>query len=268
VSYYKLTKFVVGSATITLPDVAPETPIGTGRAELDIFPLSGGGVYVGQGAGRAEVRGHYITHRAAYHSGTASALNTAIDALYAIHGVRGKLYREEEDGTEIWTSAWFIEADPVSGPHNVDAQEMVITFLQQSRIWYGDTQRNTTATITTKGFVKGIANVGTIEVKNSSMSFQPMTTALTALRITLGSTVSLFFTAAIPASSVLVLDQSAWTVKLGAADWYSHLHYGAAHSIGYWWPVPTASQNLTFTGTCGNANWNTKWSLSYRDGYR
>jgi len=267
-SYYKLTKFVVGNATITLPDVSPETPIGTGRAHLDIFPLSGGGVYVGQGDGRAETHDNYITLRATYNAATAAALNTAIDALYAVHGRRGKLYREEAGGTEIWTYAWFTEADPVSGPHNVDYQEMVITWMQQSRIWYGDTQRNTTSRISTAGATKGIANAGTMEVKNSTMSFKPMTTALTALRITLGSTVSLFFTAAIPASSALVLDQSAMTVKLGAADWYSHLHYGASHSIGYWWPVPTASQNLTFRGTCGNANWNTKWSLSYRDGYR
>jgi len=266
VSYYKLTKFVVGSATITLPDVAPETPIGTGRAELDIFPLSGGGVYVGQGAGRAEVRGHYITHRAAYHSGTASALNTAIDALYAVHGVRGKLYREEEDGTEIWTSAWFIEADPVSGPHNVDAQEMVITFLQQSRIWYGDTQRNTTAMITTQAGTMGFSQVGTIEVKNSTMSFKPITTTVSALRISMGSTVSLFFTAAIAASASLVLDQSAWTVELDGVDWYAKLHYGATHSIGYWWPVPLTRDTFTITGTCGT--WNIAWSLSYRDGYR
>lgn len=265
-SYYKLTKFIAGGATVTLPEVDPEVPIGTGRAELDIFPLSGGGVYVGQGDGRAEVRGHYITLRATYDAASASALNTAIDALYAVHGTRGKLYREEEDGTEIWTYAWFTEADPVSGPHNVDAQEMVITWLQQSRIWYGDTQRNTTSTITTHGGTMGFSHVGTIEVKNSTMSFKPITTTISALRINMGSTVSLFFTAAIAASSVLVLDQSAWTVQLDGADWYPKLHFGSTHSIAYWWPVPVSRDTFTITGTCGT--WQVAWSLSYRDGYR
>lgn len=265
-SYYKLTKFVVGGATVTLPDVAPETPIGTGRAELDIFPLSGGGVYVGQGAGRAEVRSHYITLRAGYDAASASALNTAIDALYAVHGLRGKLYREEEDGSKIWTYAWFTEADPVSGPHNVDNQEMVITWLQQSRIWYGDTPRRTTSTITAKGGTMGFLHAGTIEIKNSTMSFKPITTTVSALRISMGSTVSLFFTAAIAASSVLVLDQSAWTVKMDGADWYAKLHFGASHSIGYWWPVPTTRDYFTIGGTCGT--WNIAWGLSYRDGYR
>ena len=265
-SYYKLTKFVVGNATITLPDVAPETPIGTGRAHLDIFPLSGGGVYVGQGDGRAETHDNYITLRATYDAATAAALNTVIDALYAVHGRRGKLYREEQDGTEIWTCAWFIESDPVSGPHNVDFQEMVITWMQQSRIWYGDTQRNTTSRISTHGGTMGFAHIGTIEVKNSTMSFMPMTTTVSVLRINMGSTASLFFTAAIPASSALVLDQSAWTVKMGGADWYSHLQFGATHSIGYWWPVPTTRTTMTVTGTSGM--WNIAWSLSYRDGYR
>lgn len=265
-SYYKLTKFIAGGITITLPDVAPETPIGTGRAEVDIFPLSGGGIYVGQGDGRAEVRSHYITARAGYHAASATALNTAIDALYGVHGLRGKLYRQEEDDTEIWTYAWFIESDPVSGPHNIANQEMVITWLQQSRIWYGETQRRTTSTITTHGGTMGFCHVGTIEVKNSTMSFKPITTTVSALRIYMGSTVALYFTAAIAASSVLVLDQEAWTVQLDGTDWYAHLQFGATHSIGYWWPVPTTRDYFSIGGTCGT--WNIVWSLSYRDGYR
>ncbi|MFA6016442.1 MAG: hypothetical protein WC742_15395, partial [Gallionellaceae bacterium] len=100
---WKLTQF----DTVTLPTGMPQLPIGTGPSINDTLPLLGGGVFDASGTEHTAPRLPYeLTYQASQVSTTAAALETALQALKSMSGLRSTLWRTMQDGTtRQWCTA-------------------------------------------------------------------------------------------------------------------------------------------------------------------
>jgi hypothetical protein len=244
---YKLTTF----DGLTLPTYNPTDPTGSGEALSQNVPLWAG-AYDPYGSEETYSQGSTITKRCTVAADTSSALVTAVRAVRAKHGVRGKLYRQWDNGDSEWVWARLVRIEGDREPGQLRHAEMQITWVIESAVWSNAsaTTSNTDLTGTPQNI--SLTNSGNAAVKNAIITVT-MPAALpdndiTALTFAAGDA-EFTYSGTLTDGDVLVVDTGARSVTLNGADDYDNFSLTASHAISEWLRLAAGANTLTVTAT-------------------
>lgn len=115
-----------------------EQNMGTGQALTSFIQVPGGGFYDNYGSNRSPQGIRPITKNMVLVGDTSAALLTALDAMRAKLGVRGKLTVQYDDGSLRWQWARLTSANTPRTRYAVgNLLPCELTFITASQIWYG-----------------------------------------------------------------------------------------------------------------------------------
>jgi len=232
---YKVKTF----AGVTLPTYNPSYDLPTDRVSIEPV-VTTGGVYDPLGSQDARALGGTVLMQAEIVSASATALQTAIDALRAIRGVRGSLVIEMADASERTRTARCeevrIERRFVGADHMHLYQPVALTFRLYGAGWNGTSNTDTTV-IDSSPKNATVNNGGNVDQSDVTITVTAGSAAITALQIqntTTGYLCDLEYDSTIAAGESLVIDCGELSVENNGADDYANFSLGSAHAVDDW----------------------------------
>ena len=179
---------------------------------------------------------------------TAADLRMQLDALRAVVGTRGTLYRKRWDDLAVeWKTARLLQVrqSKVADDRTVKA-ELDCTFEAPDALWRGSTQASATGTLTSGSTITlPVANTGDQTVEDAQFSVLADGGTISSITVACTATgVSWTWAGALISGSWLVVDAGALTVQQDGVDSYSGFGLNSGHSARGWLPLAPGLNNL------------------------
>lgn len=234
--------------SVDLPTLTPDYDVGTGETRVNQFVLSGGGAYDADGSERTHRGVTPLPLKAELVEQTATAIDTAFDALRALVGTRDKLYAEFSNGDTRWVWARLANitanntADtPLNLPIGFD-------FRVESDHWYGEFHDDTVFLADgTNPFVPGFPNVGNYPLTEMRISITAGAADITSVTWTQTGVAEWTYTGTVASGQDLVIDTGAQTVTNNGVGDYAHFNLTSNHVIDEWVRFQPGDNPLTVT---------------------
>lgn len=261
---YYLTTF----AGVDLPDGMPEDPLFSGTVDSGIV-AAGGGAFDTYGTRQVLPRRRQIRFRGRYDgSASATALQTALDALRAKIGVRGLLVRKDQSATSTQLYARLLAVDGVWEMRDGDSARIDLVFETGEATWRAASASNATANFDAASpsvATVSVVNNGTAPVYDPVISIEASGGTITTLNLAIAAIgVDLDWTGSLTAGNTLTIDCGAKTVKIGSSNSFSGFELGASHTARDWMPLTVATLSLVVTADNGaNGTVDVDWTKRY-----
>ncbi len=267
---YTLEKF----GSLTLPTARPATTIGAPPVQSAITAVAAGGGYDGLGSAQSRAKPFTVTHNCALYSASSqTAIQTQLDALKALVGTRGRLYRRLPSGTLQWITARLVSLDATRTIDNDHYLDISLTFQAAEYPWRGnhhgdgwvldageyfDTglvfdETGLTVPMPASGSVP-VTNGGNATVRNAVITITAAGSSITQLTLTKSGETDLKYVGTIAAGQSLVIDCGAYTVKNNGVDDYANFSRETNHVIAEWLALSAGANTIGTTRTGGNAS--------------
>jgi hypothetical protein len=244
---------------VTLPTYDPSYDLPTDRVSVEPMAVTYG-VYDPLGSQRARGMGGTVIVQATATGASASALQTTLDSLRALRGVRGSLVIEMADSTERSRTARCEEVRTerrfVGGDHMHLYQPVRFIFRLYGQGWNGTANTDTTV-IDASPKNATVNNGGNADQSDVTITVTAGSADITALRIqntTAGYLCDLVYDSTIAAGESLVIDCGALTVKNNGSGDYANLSLGSTHAVDDWMRLAPGNNSMTYTLTGGSTD--------------
>lgn len=237
-----------------------------------ITAVSAGGGYDGLGASQSRAKPFTISHNCAIYSASSqTAIQTQLDALKALVGTRGRLYRRMPDNSLQWITARLVTLDATRTIANNNYLDISLTFQVAEYPWRGnhhgdgwvldageyfDTglvfdESGLSVPMPASGTVT-VTNGGNATVRNAVITITAAGTNITELTLTKSGETDLKYVGTITAGQSLVIDCGAYTVKNNGVDDYANFSRETNHVIAEWLALAAGANTIGTTRTGGN----------------
>lgn len=267
---YTLEKF----GTLTLPTARPALTVGAPPVQSAITAVSAGGGYDGLGTAQSRAKPFTIVHNCAlYSTASQTAIQTQLDAIKAVMGTRGRLYRRMPDNSLHWITARLVSLDATRTIDNQNYLDVSLTFQVSEYPWHGlrhgdgwvldageffDTglafdESGLTVPMPTSGTVT-VTNGGNATVRNAIITVTAVGTNITEITLTKSGETDLKYDGTITAGQSLVINCGAYSVKNNGVDDYANFSRETNHVIAEWLNLSAGANTIGTTRTGGNAS--------------
>ena len=203
----------------------------------DYSLVTEGGAYLAD-----ESNNHLIAH-----SLTAD-LRMQLDALRAVIGTRGTLYRKRWDDLAVqWKTARLLQVRRSTQTDDRTAKaELQCTFDAVDALWRHSTQTTASGTLASGGTVTlVVANTGDQPVEDAQLTITASGGTITSVTVVCTAAgVSFTWAGSLASGSALVVDAGALTVRKDGVDSYSGFTLNSAHSARTWLPLAPGINSL------------------------
>lgn len=270
---YILTQF----AGVTLPVGSPRHRAGTAPSWERTVRTLGGGVYDAAGTAQAGPLLPYdLTYDCKATGSSAASLRTTLDALRALRGVDGRLYRRAlDDGDLQWARARLVGVEYSTEARHSHGlfQPLTMTWAVKT-LWQGvlhgapwvlDSGETLDSglyldmadryALTTTPITLTVTNNGNTTTDDVTLTLEAGATPVTGLTVTCGAC-SLVFSGTVGAGKSLVIDCSPAAMSVlndGAAAW-ADLALGGAHASEAWLRLAVGANSVVVTRTGGGTD--------------
>ena len=247
---------------VTLPSRNAAMPLDTGDVVPGIIQATGG-AFDRYGTRKVLPQMRTISYTAGYSAATAATLRGSLDGLRAKIGTRGQLIRQRiDDSVQQWLYARLLSVNGEWRNEGTRYLEVTCSWETAEPSW-----RTTSAISTDRSLSSGTQNLTPV-VGGTAPSSDGLITVTTSGTITAGTItcaalgVLINWTGSLTAGNTLTIDCGLKTVKVNAADAYSWLSFGTAHTALDWLPLTQGTPSIEFgvngAGTANLAHWN-RW---------
>ena len=271
---------------VALPVYNARLAGGTAPSRVATITLADGRAYDAIGAEQAEPELPYILNYEAVNlEDTEAAHNTALAALSAKRGKRGKLYRRQlSDYTISWAWARLLRKTEQSGAGVASPVHLGQVFqFQILSPWYGHhhvdwllddgyyldeglylDDSGYSVTLNTSPKTLTVTNGGNGTVRNAVITIVAGSAAITALTIASGDT-DIDWTGTLASGDALVIDCGAKSILNDGANAYSGFAYGSNHALAGWLELPPGDTDIVITKTGGSTD--STATVEFRDAH-
>ena len=250
------------ASTLTLAIGGVADYYGSRRRTPQITQFSIRGIYAGDYYSLVTESGAYLSDESnnhlIAHSITAD-LRMQLDALRAVVGTRGTLYRKRWDDLAVqWKTARLLQVrrSPQTDDRTAKA-ELECTFEAPDANWRSSTAAAPSATLISGGTVTlAAANTGDQTVDDATLTITASGGTITSITVVNAATgITWTWTGALASGASLVVDAGALTVRKSGSDSYSGFSLNSAHSARTWLPLAPGENSLQITsvGSGGSA---------------
>lgn len=240
----------------TLPTARPRPNVGTGAVRSDAILLPSGTIFDPTSSAQKR-RGIYtLQYPCMVSETTAAAAHTAYQALRALIGVYGKLYRKLHDATTQWLYCRLLDVGGAerNALANRFTQPLTLLFETRQEVWHGALNQDSYA-FDASPLSKEINNGGDAVQRDMTITITAQDSAITVLGIANAETghVSDFhFTGSIAATKSLVIDTGAWSVLNDGSDAWDDFAFESGHAIDEFLRFMAGNNTITFHRTGGD----------------
>lgn len=237
---WRLTSFVVGETTYTLPTANAVHDIGGAESMVSLITLSDGQVWDPLGSADAPPRfPREIAFSGEIVEAVVATARTAYDTLLGMRGRLGTLWRINDAGDEQWCTARCTAVRATRDRRNVLYLPVEIVFSAQT-LWQGETI--TTETSTLMGQVEPqsvvVGNDGNATQRDVEVTITVLGGSLSWISLRRPAISGIRYDGTMDTGDVLVFDCGAKTVTFNGADAYSGFSFTADQAQDDWLPLP------------------------------
>lgn len=238
----------------TLPTARPRPNVGTGAVRSDAILLPSGTIFDPTGSAQKR-RGLYtIAYPCMIKETSAANAHTAYQALRALIGVYGKLYRKLYDASTQWLYCRLLDVGATREPDHLFTQPLTLLFETRQEVWHGALNQDSYA-FDASPLSKEINNAGDATQRDMTITISAEGSAITLLGIDndeSGHVSDFHFTGSIAAGESLIIDTGAWTVLNEGVDAWDDIAFQGTHAIeGFLWFMK-GNNTITFHRTGGD----------------
>lgn len=216
----------------TLPTARPRPDVGTGPVRSGAILLPSGTIYDPSGEAQKR-RGLYtVEYPCMVKKSTEAAAHTAYQALRALIGQYGKLYRKLYDDSTQTLYCRLVDVRAERIPDHLFNQPLTLVWETRQEVWHG--ALNTDSSDFTTPVVPEINNAGDAIQRDVTITITAAGTDITVVGISNAETghISDFhFTGTIAVGKSLIIDTGAWSVLNDGVDAWDDFAFQATHAI-------------------------------------
>lgn len=276
----RLTQF----GTYTLPLYNKRDQVGTGDTGGNLITLVTGASYDHYGNETAPEAANTITTSFEIIDTTATAVQTARDAIRALAGLKRRLWAQMPDGTLRFVWARLSRVRMERRREYIYYQPVELTFeIAQpgwngqgyDAPWYLDTGEYLDSGLflylsgrwmpTSSPASLSASNGGNRTVTNAVLTVTAGSDTISNIRVVCGSC-DWTWSGTVLATKVLAIDCGARSIINNGADAYDSLTLNAGHTVADWLQIASGGSTLTVTYT-GNSSDTATFDLTYYDGW-
>ncbi len=239
------------ASTLTLAMGGVADYYGSRRRTPQITQFGITGIYSGDYYTLINATGDYLVdesgNRLIAHAITAD-LRMQLDALRAVVGTRGTLYRKRWDDLAVqWKTARLLQVRRATQTDDRTAKaELECTFEAPDANWRSSTPSAPSVTLASGGTVTLSAeNTGDQTVEDATLTITASGGTITSVTVACTATgVTWTWTGSLTTGASLVIDAGALTVRKSGSDSYSGFSLGSGHSARGWLPLAPGLNSL------------------------
>lgn len=238
----------------TLPTARPRPNVGTGAVRSDAILLPSGTIFDPTGSAQKR-RGIYtIRYPCMVKESSAANAHTAYQALRALIGVYGKLYRKLYDASTQWLNCRLLDVGATREPDHLFTQPLTLLWETRQEVWHGTLNQDSHA-FDASPLQEVFANGGDAIQRDMTITISAEGSAITVLGISSaesGHVSDFHYTGSIAAGEALVIDTGAWSVLNDGDDDWDSLAFQSAHAIEGFLRFKPGNNTITFHRTGGD----------------
>jgi hypothetical protein len=251
---------------VVLPIALHPFSEGPGAVPSSMVELPGGNAWDYLQSNMARPRYELITHKGKVIAASAVALQTALDALYALRGRRDLLWKSNDGGTTTrWRLARVLDVRTEVGISGSYYGIVEMDFELAAGIWSGAAHTETTV-IDAASHAVVTTNAGNATVRDAIVTVMAKVATITAVSLYVAGMLHWHYTGTIDINKALVVDCGSKTVKNDGADDYAHFVLQGDHAGADWLSLAAGVNTITVetTSTDHTAH---EVKLEYADGW-
>ena len=254
------------SGGVDLPLLDGTEPAGAGPVPDSLAQLPGGGAFDTQGGKTTTPESRVITLKGYWVETSYAAMDTKVDALSALVGVRSYLWRSNDGGT---TKRWRLaRCKDVRVPTAADSglyAPIEMDFELLPGVWNGAAHTETTVLDTTPHAIT-TTNGGNARVRDAILRLETTTAnTITSIGVSISGKVDWHWTGSLEAGIgiYLIINCGTRSVTYMGNDAYSGFALQAGHADNDWLPLDPGANTISvhFTGSAEASAY-----LTYYDG--
>lgn len=253
---------------VVLPITLHPLSDGTGPITSPMIGLPGRGSFDTLGSGIARPEAHQVTHRGKVLAATAAALQTALDALYALNGQRNLLWKSSDGGTtnrSRYARVLDVRAD--WGLRNGTPYAIVeMDFELAAGNWRGAAHSETTAIDQVADKQVKMTNGGNVRVRDAIITITASGTAITSVTVYKNGLVYWVWDGTLAVGKSLIVNCGTKSITNNGVDAFVGFTLQAGHTGSDWLPIDPGGEQTIYLYRTGGDNSST-FKLEYADGW-
>ncbi len=231
---------------VLLP-VAQKADVSAGEARSNIMDLPGGGMWDADGSTLVDVGQQTVTARFDVVGGCAAEMRELYDALSALRGTSGQLYRRYTDGARRWKYARLLSVDATwETPAHLHLKDVAAMWALKSPCWYG-LAHDLTFTLDTSPKTLALPNNGNWRNTEAVLTLTAVGETITDVEIAVAGATDIAWSGTLAAGQALVIDCGARTVRRAGIDAYNGFTYEAGHAMPFWLILEPGDNSVVVT---------------------